>query len=120
MKVRKLGWLGIRTAEYEQTVAFFRDVLGLRVRCAEPDFAMFQLPDGAKVEVFGPESQHNRHFDGPVVGFLVDDVGAGAVQLAAAGTEVYPVLREGRDAWVHFRAPDGHLYELTEAPDVAG
>jgi catechol 2,3-dioxygenase-like lactoylglutathione lyase family enzyme len=55
-----------------------------------------------------------------VVGFLVDDVGAGAVQLAAAGTEVHPVLRAGCDAWVHFRAPDGHLYELTEAPDVAG
>jgi len=31
MRVLSLVWVGTRTAEYPQTVAFFTDVLGLRV-----------------------------------------------------------------------------------------
>ena len=37
---------------------------------------MLELPDGSKVEIFGPDSGINRHFTtGPVAGFLVDDSG---------------------------------------------
>jgi hypothetical protein len=38
-------------------------------------FWMLELPDGSKIEVFGPDSDINRHFTtGPVAGFLVDDI----------------------------------------------
>jgi hypothetical protein len=56
-------------------VAFFRDLLGLRLDLELKGFWMLRLPDGSKVEVFGPDSAVNRHFTtGVVAGFLVDDV----------------------------------------------
>ena len=122
MKVLKLAWVGTRTENDEATVAFFRDVLGLRPAELAPGFWLMTLPDGSKVEVFGPASPVNPHFTtGPVAGFLVDDVAAATVELRAAGTEI--LLESGVDpsgnAWVHFRAPDGNVYEVTQDPRVA-
>ena len=75
MEVIKLAWVGTRTENAYPTVAFFRDVLGLRLEVDQPGFWKMELPDGSKVEVFGPDSDMNRHFTtGPVAGFLVDDV----------------------------------------------
>ncbi len=86
MKILKLAWVGTRTDQAEATAAFFRDVLGLTGGLLEPDFWLLHLPDGSKVEVFGPATAVNRHFTtGPVAGFLVDDVSAGADELRAAG-----------------------------------
>jgi predicted enzyme related to lactoylglutathione lyase len=89
MRVHKLAWLGTRTDNPAATVAFFRSVLGLGVDYEETDFVVLLLPYGAKVEVFGPVSSHNRHFTtGPVAGFLVDDVEAATAELVAAGVEI--------------------------------
>ena len=82
---------------------------------------MLKLPDGAKVEVFGSESDWNPHFTtGPVAGFLVDDVAAAAAEPRAAGYEVVhgPVVMDD-NAWVPVRAPDGNLYEFTKDPGVS-
>ena len=122
MKVHKLAWVGTRTHDAEATAGFFRDALGLSADLLEPDFWLLRLPDGSKVEVFGPASALNRHFTtGPVAGFLVDDVSAAADELRAAGAEI--VHQSGDEAsgnaWVHFRAPDGNLYELTQDPGVS-
>ena len=69
--------------------AFFAQVLGLSEVLHEDGFWVFTLPDGAKVEVFGPAYPYNRHFTtGPVAGFLVDDVVAAADELRAAGVEI--------------------------------
>lgn len=72
--------------------------------------------------MFGPRYPHNRHLTtGPVAGFLVDDVAAAAEELRAAGIEIVsgPTLSPADgNAWVHFRAPDGNLYELTQDPGV--
>jgi catechol 2,3-dioxygenase-like lactoylglutathione lyase family enzyme len=121
MQILKLAWVGTRTEEADATAAFFRDVLGLRGDLLEPDFWLLKLPDGSKVEVFGPGTAVNRHFTtGPVAGFLVDDVATAAAELRAAGVEI--LLDSGIDAsgnaWVHFRAPDGNIYELTQDPGV--
>jgi nicotinamidase-related amidase/catechol 2,3-dioxygenase-like lactoylglutathione lyase family enzyme len=118
MQTLKLAWLGTRTAAYGPTVAFFRDVLGLTVVVEKTDFAVLGLRDGATVEVFGPRSEHNPHLTSPVAGFLVDDIERAAEELIAAGAEiVLPLQVAGDRGWLHFRAPDGHLYELTRAPE---
>ena len=74
------------------------------------------------MEIFGPDSDVNRHFTtGPVVGFLVDDIQAAATELRSAGVEI--LFESGVDdsgnAWVHFRAPDGNIYEFTQDPGVS-
>lgn len=61
MQIMKVAWVGTRTENAEQTVAFSRDLLGLRLNMTLPGFWMLRLPDGSKVEVFGPETDMNRH-----------------------------------------------------------
>ena len=122
MRIIKLAWVGTRTQNAEATVAFFRDVLGLRLEMEQAGFWMLKLPDGSKVEVFGPDSPINRHFTtGPVAGFLVDNVQDAAAELRSAGVEILfesPVDDSG-NAWVHFRGPDGCIYEFTQDPGVS-
>jgi catechol 2,3-dioxygenase-like lactoylglutathione lyase family enzyme len=114
--VRALGWAGTRTERFADTVAFFRDVLGLQVVHDVAHQVVFALPDGALVEVFGPGDPDHDHFaTGPVVGFLVDDVAAARAHLEKAGVELLGPLHHGPapgEAWAHFRAPDGNVYEV--------
>jgi catechol 2,3-dioxygenase-like lactoylglutathione lyase family enzyme len=122
VEIVKLAWVGTRTDNAEPTVAFFRDVLGLRLETDQPGFWMLKLADGGKVEVFGGDSDVNRHFTtGPVAGFLVDDVDRAAAELRSAQIEIVygPDADEHGNAWVHFRAPDGNIYEFTQDPGVS-
>jgi catechol 2,3-dioxygenase-like lactoylglutathione lyase family enzyme len=115
MQVLSLVWVGTRTTEYPATVAFFKDVLGLPLSASESDFAVLDLPDGGTVEVFGPASEYNQHLTHPVAGFRVSDLENAAAELGAADIEiVLPPQRGGSRSWLHFRAPDGFLYELVE------
>ncbi len=120
MEVKGVAWAGTRTGQYGAMVRLFRDGLGLRVAHEQPDFAGFDLPNGDKVEVFGPSDTEHTHFDsGPVVGFWVDDVAAARAQLEATGlVELIGPLCSwpGGTAWQHFRAPDGNVYELVGPP----
>ncbi len=121
MQIIKLAWVGTRTEHPRPTAAFFRDVLGLRLDLERAGFWMLMLPDGSKVEVFGADSPFNPHFTtGPVAGFLVDDVFAATQELRSAGVEILlePVVDPSGNAWVHFRAPDGNIYEFTQDPGV--
>lgn len=115
MQVLSLVWVGTRTTEYTATVAFFRDVLGLGVSSSETDFAVLDVPGGATVEVFGPGSRYNRHLTHSVAGFLVSDLEQAVAELEAAGAEiVLPVQHGDPRSWLHFRAPDGCVYELAQ------
>ena len=118
--VKGLVWVGSRTEHYEKMVEFYRDTLGLRLEHEEGEFALFRLPDGSKAEVFGPSDTEHTHFTtGPVAGFLVDDVESARGSLEARGIEFIGHVHEWGptgEAWSHFRAPDGNVYELTHGP----
>jgi len=125
MKVRRLGWLGTRTASFDATSRFFRDTLGLTISHEEHDFALFDLPGGTHdhVEVFGPEAEDTDleaefYTTGPVVGFVVDDIDLARAELAAAGIELIgDITWAGSVAgygWFHFRAPDGCVYAMLQ------
>ena len=115
MKVTALIWVGTRTTDFAATRDFFDNVLGLRAQVDEPDFAVFGLADGSSLEVFGPSSAYNQHLTHPVAGFRVTDLGEAARDLAEAGAEIVLPVQSGEDrAWLHFRAPDGFVYELVQ------
>jgi hypothetical protein len=47
--------------------------------------------------------------------FLVDDLAAAAAELEAAGIEIFgPIQGTTDQGWLHFRAPDGNVYGLTD------
>ena len=116
--IKGLAWLGNRTDRYDAMLSFYRDTMGLELDHHEPDFSVFSLPDGSKVEIFGPSDESHAHFDsGPVGGFLVDDIDAARAALENGGAEFIGGVQRWEptgDAWAHFRAPDGNVYELTQ------
>jgi catechol 2,3-dioxygenase-like lactoylglutathione lyase family enzyme len=119
MRVKGLSWLGLRTAQFEEMVTFFRDVMGMQPIRDEPEIVGFQLMDGTQMELFRPEEEFHVFFiTGPVVAFRVDDVDAARTTMEAAGIEfIGPIQREGNTSWNHFRAPDGTVFEILSKPD---
>lgn len=121
MEVTGLSWVGTRTSEYEPMVSFLKDVLGLTASIDEDGFAVFELPNGDKIEVFGADDQHHQFFTtGPVVGFRVADVATAQAEMEAAGIEFLgrPASSSDGYAWSHFRAPDGNVYEIMSSPEA--
>lgn len=118
MNVKGIVWLGTRTSKFESMLNLYRDVMGMTLTHQEPGFAVLDLPNGDKVELFGEESAYNQDFTHPVAGFLVDDIEAARAELEAAGIEFLGPIERVEDgyAWSHFRAPDGFVYELTYSP----
>jgi catechol 2,3-dioxygenase-like lactoylglutathione lyase family enzyme len=117
MRVSGVVWVGTRTKAFDETVAFFRDILGIPMKEAEPDFGWGKMPDASLVEVFGPSDSEHLHFStGPVPEFLVDDLPGALAELRAADVEILGTPQiSGSEGWVHFRAPDGNVYGLTAA-----
>ena len=117
MVARALVWLGTRTERLDEMRAFWRGLLGSDPGVDTSDLVAFALPSGDRVELFGRSEPDHRHFTtGPVAGFLVDDLGAAMTRLEALGAELLPSGSPGSSDvhWMHFRAPDGNVYEVTE------
>src|SRR3954454_634574 len=124
MRVRGNRWIGVETGKVAEMRSFAIDVLGMRIDGADSDdFVELAMGDGAKLELFGSAEAA----DGPwlfesnpvVAGFLVDDIESARTELARTpDVELLGELRLMPDgyAWQHFRAPDGHVYELTVDP----
>ena len=118
MRVLGYSWVGIVTADFEGTLRFFTETLGLPLERREDDagFAHLRLPSGQLFEVFKPNSEyadvHDDHC--PVVGFEVEDVRAAQEELSRQGVEFVTAVQEAEDGacWVYFRGPEGRLYEL--------
>jgi hypothetical protein len=118
MKISGIVWLGTRTDHFEQMTDFCRAVLGLSQTHIEPGFAIFDMPNGDRLELFGPQNSANTFMTHPVAGFLVDDIEAARAELQGKGIEfIGPIHSDTEDyKWTHFRAPDGFVYELTYFP----
>ncbi|HKF84638.1 MAG TPA: VOC family protein [Candidatus Limnocylindrales bacterium] len=116
MRVRGIVWAGTRTDRFDETVAFFRDVIGVPLAQEGREFAWGKLPDTSQLEVFGL-GEHPEFTTGPVPEFLVDDLAGALDELQTAGIEILGDVHlpagAGDDGWVHFRAPDGNVYGLT-------
>lgn len=118
MQVKGLVWLGTRTDRFEETVAFFRDTLGLKPYHEGDDVVVLRMPGGEWVEVFGPKDTEHVHFDtGPVGEFLVDDVAEARSELESKGLSFIADTHSWGDfTWAHFKGPDGKIYGITSGP----
>lgn len=112
MKVLGLAFAGTATDRRQAMAAFARDVLELEPSdLAGASADMFALPDGSMFAVAGPRELGETSRS---LGFLVADLTEAIAELAAAGVEVDEIATNERFRYVHFRAPDGALYELVE------
>ncbi|MFI5392278.1 MAG: VOC family protein [Myxococcota bacterium] len=122
MNVRNVRWVGVATPRYPEMTKLFREVMGLRVSFEEPTTVEFSTSEGDAIQIMAPGDPYfdffREHALGPVPLFEVDDVLAARTELREAGIDVVGELsRDARWEWIHFRAPDGHLYELASRAD---
>lgn len=125
MNVLRIGFLGTRTTNFQQTADFFRDVLGLPAAWTRPDWTGFRLPSGKNdfVEVFGPAKQDPTLFPDAVTGvliaFIVDDLTGAYDEVAATDIELLSEVIWVADGfgWFFLRAPDGNIYCIEQVPE---
>jgi catechol 2,3-dioxygenase-like lactoylglutathione lyase family enzyme len=112
--IERLGWLGVRTERFAETVALYRDAFGLEPFQEDETSARFRLQDGTELHVYGPADDDHRFFGTrPVVGLRVHDHDQARARLEASGIEFLTSPEDhGSTRWSHFRAPDGNVYEL--------
>jgi hypothetical protein len=117
MLVRNVRWVGVATEQFTAMIDLLESTMGLQKKFEEPTTVEFTTIDGDAIQVMAPGDRYfdffKEHAAGPVPLFEVDDVHQARRELASAGVELIGEL--GQDSvweWIHFRAPDGNLYEL--------
>lgn len=117
-----ITWILVPTGHFEQSVAFFRDVMGMAV--AEEGvpvtdtqfsrYAQLRMPNGVVLEVVEREEAVAHLYPGPIVSITVDDVAEARRELESKHVEfVTPIFDTRRGlGWTYFRAPDGTVYQL--------
>jgi glyoxylase I family protein len=115
MNIDGLVFAGSSTEDAAEMNAFVSSVLGLpRVAVPDSDAAFFGLPDGSMFAVALSDGMGSSR----TIGFRVTDLDAAWGELRALGLDVDDSINENeRYRYVHFVAPDGHVYELVEEGD---
>ena len=112
MRVLGLVFAGTSTEARETMTAFLERTMGLeRVQVAGVEADLFRLPDGSHLAVASPAGMGATERS---IGFLVEDLDEAIGTLSRAGVTTGAVNHNAVERYTHFRAPDGHLYELIE------
>ena len=112
MRVLGLVFAGTATEQRAQMVRFVAETLRLeQVRIEGVEADLFELPDGSRFAISDPRGMGDTSRS---VGFLVEDLDDAIAQLNTAGIEVDEPAENDLQRYVHFKAPDGKLYELIE------
>jgi catechol 2,3-dioxygenase-like lactoylglutathione lyase family enzyme len=117
MKVKGFSWVGVSTDDYDRSMRFFRDLLGLEVWVEGEEQAILKTASGQQLEIFGRDEREKQLAASPVIAFEIDDIDAAREELRAAGIELIgDVGRWNGFAWQYFRSPDGHIFEIKSSP----
>ena len=114
MQILGLAFAGTATDQRAEMALFVRETLGLEpvhVHVGGVAADMFELPDGSHFAVADPRGMGDTTRS---IGFHVETLDEAVAELRAAGVEVDEPAENDRHRYVHFRAPDGKLYELVE------
>lgn len=101
--------------DFESAVAFFRDLLGIRVARVDDDeqVAHFRLANGDLVELFGPASSKEPYRRNVVVALGVEDVDEARAEMEKAGVRFLTETNTWEDeSWCFFEGPAGHVFEI--------
>jgi catechol 2,3-dioxygenase-like lactoylglutathione lyase family enzyme len=132
MRVRRIGYVGLRTPDVAGMTWFFRDVLGLESAGEDATVTYQRLPTHRRdlVEVYAESHWDIRMIPDDadcVIAFVVDDVREAMAEVQAAGLELvnepvwaaeaYDEPGFGEFAWFWVRAPDGRVFAIQQVPD---
>jgi len=132
MRVKRIGYVGMRTRDVEGMTRFFRDVLGLEPVGEDETVTFQRLPTHRRdlLEVYAQDHRDARLIPDDadfVIAFVVDDIREAMGEVQAAGLELVnePVWAAeafdepayGEFAWFWVRAPDGRVFAIQQVPD---
>ena len=119
MHVTGIGWAGILTEDFESTLRFFSEGLGLSLvhRDEMKELAHFRFRSGQLLEVYGPGNRRRkekyRWFNGPVLGFEVDDIQLARQEMLARGARFITEIESWEnERWSLFLGPQEKLFEI--------
>lgn len=118
MRVKAFSWVGVSTDDFERSLRFYRDLLGLEVWVRGEEQAILKTASGQQLEIFGRDEREKQLTASPVVAFEVEDLDTACEELRLAGIELIGEIgRWNGFAWQYFRSPDGHIFELKSSPE---
>ena len=127
MKVKSFSWVGISTENFDRSMHFFRDLLGLDVLVESEHQAILKTVSGQQLEIFGGKGPKQEHAASPVVAFEVDNIEAAREELRAADIELIgDIERWNGFAWQYFEVPtdtfsrSSHRRPVNSIAQIAG
>jgi catechol 2,3-dioxygenase-like lactoylglutathione lyase family enzyme len=109
------------TTEFEATVAFVRDVLGLaigREGIAQTDthfsrYACANLPGGGTLEIVEPSPSAGQLHSKQILCLTVPDLLEARAEMEQRGAEFASgIFHEGDLGWIYVQAPGGNIYQI--------
>ena len=121
MKPIGIIWAGLQVQDLAIEIAFFRDVVGLKLLRSGEDWAHFQAGGGALFELLsggqastGPKGSAHQPL---VIAFRVDDLAKEVTALKERGVRFLSEIESFRNqSWATFVDPEGNRLELKEIP----
>lgn len=119
---KKLFAVCLLVDDFEKSLEFYRNKLGLKVKSIEGKFANFKLGE-TELAIFEKGEaaiMFPRKFmksgGGAVIGFLVDDVDKTYAELKKKGVEIFegPKTTEWGQKVAYFLDPDGNIWEISK------
>jgi hypothetical protein len=117
-----IRWIATCTTNFDETVAFFCNVMGLPVTeegipVTDTQFtryAQITMPNGVVLEVVEPGETAGELYNGLVVSMTVDDVAEARRELEGQKIVFLTPIFDTRKGWgwTYFRAPDGNVYQI--------
>ena len=117
-----INWILAPTGNFQEMVAFFRDVMGMAVTeegvpvtdTQFSHYALVKMPKGAVLEIVKPKESVAHLYHAPIVSITVDDVAQARRELESRQVEFVTPIFDTKEGWgwTYFRAPDGTVYQL--------
>ena len=118
IRVKGFSWVGVGTDDYDASLRFFTEVLGMTVEVSGDRQAILRAAPGQQLEIFGKDGRGKDLNTPPTIAFEVDDVSQAASALVAGGAELVGDAGSWNGhEWQYFRTPDGHLFEIKRSAD---
>lgn len=107
--------------DFNRSLAFYKDVLGLEINSIEGKFADFKL-EGTSLAIFEKEAatamfpkKFMGNGGGVILAFQVEDVQKTCDELKAKGVEIFegPKTTPWGQIVAYFKDPDGNIWEIS-------
>lgn len=109
--------------DFEKSLKFYKDTLGLKVKSQEgKSFAGFDL-QGTEMAIFQKEGattmflkEHMGNGGGVIIGFNVDNLNKACDELKIKGVNIFegPKTTPWGQKVAYFKDPDGNIWEVSE------